>query len=424
MNINILQINTNDFHGGAAQVTHLLKNGLNLSGNRSTMLVANKSLADDQSFLINYDQTIRYWSKLSKKIIGKDLPSFIKFKIRDFFRAGIANDIEFFSNDLENFEEYKKADIIHLHNLHGNYFNLKSLRTIAKEKPIVWTLHDMWAFTGHCSYSYACDKWQSECKECPDLSIYPALYWDNTRYLFRKRKKIYDNLRLNIIVPSLWLKQKVEKSILKDQNINLIYNGINIDELKPYNKILARNELKLPVDKKIILFLAAGGKNDDRKGWNYTEEIIKFCGDYLFLCIGGKSQEKQVKNLININYIESKEILAKYLSAADIFLFPSLAENFPLVILEAMACGTPIVSFDVGGVKEAMVHSQNGYIAKYKDIKDLLSGIKYLSELDNNETRRMAENSIERVKNNFSLEIMTEKYSKLYQKIINEKRHE
>jgi len=419
--MNILQINTSDFRGGAAQVMYNIKNELNKREYCVKGFVATKDIIDDDFSMISTKYKIGCLSSLSKKIIKKDLPSFIKYKSRDIFRFVFSCDIEYFICDyILNTEEFKQADIVHCHNLHGNYFNLRLLQQISKIKPVVWTLHDMWSFTGHCSYSYNCKKWQTECGNCPDLKIYPPLLWDNTKRLFKKKQRIYDNSNLNIVTPSLWLKKKVEKSILKNKSIDLIYNGVDINNLKKYNKNKIRKELNLPQNKKIIMFLAAGGKDDYRKGWKYIEKIIENHRDILFLCIGGK--EKIIKNKNNVKYIKyinSKKRLAKYFSSSDIFLFTSLAENFPLVILEAMACGIPIVSFDVGGVKEAISHKENGYIVKYKDIKDLEKGINYIFSLNEDEIRKIFQKSINKVKDNFSLKIMADNYLKLYKNILN-----
>src|SRR3989339_505005 len=332
-----------------------------------------------------------------KKIIKKDLPSFIIFKTRDTFHSLIANDIEFFKvNHILKTKEFKQADVIHVHNLHGNYFNLNLLEKISRIKPVVWTLHDMWALTGHCSYSYNCEKWKDGCGDCPDLGIYPPLFWDNTHRLWKKKKEIYNNSKLNIVVPSLWLKEITQKSILKNQNIELIYNGVDLMDLKQHNQIKARKKLNLPLNKKIIMFLAAGGKKDKRKGWFYVEKMIEMYKDILFLCVGGKENEYNKRgNVRYVAYVDSKKGLAEYFSASNIFLFTSLAENFPLVVLEALACGVPIVGFDVGGVKEAIIHKENGYIVQFKDINDLKAGIDYI----------------------FSLEIMAKNYKKLYDNI-------
>lgn len=418
--MNILQINTVDFRGGAAQVAYNLKKFYENSGHRVNFFVQHKTMDDKNIFYVNDRFDFGKASKISKKIIKKDLPSYVVFKTRDILRFVIANDFEFFKCNIFNTKEYQEADVIHCHNLHGNYFNLELLEKISKEKPIVWTLHDMWAFTGHCSYSYKCECWQSECRECPDLSIYPPLFWDNTKNLLKKKKKIYNNSNLHIVTPSKWLIKKVKKSILKNQNLQVIPNGIDTGGLRQHDKGLVREKLNLPKNKKIIMFLAAGGVRDSRKGWEYIDEVRRKYSDVLFLCVGNKNKEGRDCNIMYLKYIDSRKLLAKYFSAVDVFLFTSLAENFPLVILEAMACGVPIVSFDVGGVKEAMIHKENGYIAEYKDINDLINGIEYIFKLNKEEQKKISINSRKRIENNYTLDIMTDNYLKLYKRLLNE----
>lgn len=427
MKLNILQIGTMDNKGGAALVSYRLKQKLEKLGHTTSMFVKQKYSDDENIFLIEkQNKLFKILSKLSRKITTKDIPNYIKNKTQSL----LTNDIAFFNNkNLLNSKEFKNADIIHCHNLHGNYFNLKLLQKISKIKPVVWTLHDMWALTGHCSWAFTadwkeeCNKWQPGCKNCPNLKTYPRLLWDNTKYLFNKKKGIYQNSKLNIVVPSLWLKQKIEKSILKNQTIDLIYNGTDNITFKKFNKIEVREKLNIPQDKKIIIFLASDGKNNIQKGWQYAKKIIshyKNNEDILFLCIGGRKDDEQLNsgNIKYIKYIKDESLLAEYYSISDIFLFTSLAENFPLTILEAMSCGTPIVSFNIGGVKEAATHKQNGYIAEYQNTRDLINGIEYIFSLSNDELNKMSKDSMQKIKEKFTLDIMANNYLKLYEKII------
>jgi len=417
----ILTINTTDFRGGAAQVAHNINEGLKERGHHVSFFVANKTKDNKDVFLVNSRINYGFLSKISKYFFKKDIPSFIVFKTRDIFRSLIANDIEYFRGiNILKTKEYKNADIVHFHNLHGNYFNLKLLKEISKEKPVVWTLHDMWALTGHCSYSFSCQKWKDGCGYCPDLNIYPSFLWDNTQTILKKKKRIYEESNLNIVSPSSWLHEKAKEGVLGKQKNILIYNGINTSELKKYNKEEARGELGLPQDKKIVLFLSAGGREDKRKGWFYSNKIIENFPDVHFLCIGGKKEDTKEGNVEYMSYVDDRDKLARYYSAVDVFLFTSLAENFPLVILEAMACGTPILSFDVGGVREAVIHKENGYISKYKDLEDLSNGLKYIFQLTEEEIDTMSRKSRKRIETNFSLEKMIDNYIAVYKKISNE----
>ncbi len=415
----ILEINTTDKKGGAANVAYSLKTMLEKKGHTVSFFVKQKHSNDNNVFTIKQNCKIfNIFSFLSKKIIRKDIPNYLKNKIRSLLK----NDIDFFgSNYLLKTKEFRDADLIHCHNLHGNYFNLKILQKLSRIKPVVWTLHDMWAITSH--YVWLSDVTIK--KQFDSLVTSTYLDWDNSKYLLDSKKKIYENSKLNIVVPSLWLKKIVEKSMLKSQNLTLIYNGIDNTIFKKYDKTRTRQYLKLPTNKKIITFLANGGKNNNQKGWEYAQYVANFYKNnmnILFLCIGGNKTDEQVNNnnIRYVEYIDNQELLAQYYSVSDIFLFTSLFENFPLTILEAMACGTPIVSFDVGGVKEVLTHKKNGYIAEYKNKNSLIKGVEYILKLNLDKLNKMSQNSIQKINNEFTLEIMTENYLKLYRKLLND----
>lgn len=393
----ILQIGTIDNVGGAASVSWSIKKGLEKNGHKMPMFVLEKKSNDNDVFMIPR-------------------------KLHRYFHYILSNDIDLFNtNWILNTKEFKEADIIHIHNLHGWYFNLKTLKKMSKIKHVVWTLHDMWAITPHCAHSYDCEL-KDGFYQCPSMSSYPRIFWHNEKYLCWRKKNIYKNSNFHIVVPSLWLKDKVEQSVLKDKEINLIYNGIDENVFKILDQSSARKDLNLPLNKKIILFQSDGGKSNGFKGWEFTESVIEaFRNDnILFICLGGEESgiDKIHNNLLYVTRTSNKNILAKYFSSADIFLYPSLADNCPLVILEAMACGTPIVTFETGGIPELVKHLENGYIAKYKDSEDLIKGVNYILNLDGNTLLNMRNKSRIKVIEKFSIDKMVDEYEELYKKIV------
>ena len=169
------------------------------------------------------------------------------------------------------------------------------------------------------------------------------------------------------------------------------------------------------------MFLASGGNADPRKGWQYTQDLVETITDkqsFLFICVGGKQEDKTRDNLWFIPKSRNRNLLAKYFSASDVFLFPSLADNFPLTVLESMACGLPVVGFDTGGVTEEVEHLKTGYVAKYKNIDDLRSGIEYILHLDTEKLSAMKQQCVERVAANFTVEKMTDQYLSLYESLL------
>jgi glycosyltransferase involved in cell wall biosynthesis len=395
--MNILQIGTVDNKGGAASVSWIIKKKLEEKGHRMPMFVSEKKSNSTDVFSI-----------------PRRLHRYIHFLF--------SNDLDLSSTDwIIKTKEFKEADIIHLHNIHGWYFNIKTLQKMSKLKPVVWTLHDMWAITPHCAYSYDCEL-KNGFFQCPSMKSYPQIFWHAEKYLAWRKKNIYAKSNFSLITPSLWLKNMVEKSILKYKKNDLIYNGVDENIFKISDKTSSRKQLEIPLNKKIILFLSDGGKNNPAKGWLYVESVVKKFNDdgILFICIGGKENGKDetYNNLLYVSRISNKEILSKYFSASDVFLFPSLADNCPLVILEAMACGLPIVTFNTGGIPELVEHLENGYVAKYKDSEDLIRGINYVLNLEKDQILQITTKSRKKIEGNFTIDIMVSQYETLYRKII------
>lgn len=309
-------------------------------------------------------------------------------------------------------------DIIHLHNLHGRYFQTNLLLKLSKIAPIVWTFHDMFPITGHCAYSFECEKWKTGCGNCERLDIYPSIKKDRTNALWHYKNNIFNYADFTIVTPSLWLKKCVEQSFLKNKDIRLIYNGIDLKNFKKTDKSEARKALKLPEDKKIVLFSANGGVKNPFKGGEFVFqafEKLKNRNDILFLNIGGKNKEKS-DNWLDFGYVKEPKTMAKIYSASDIYLFPTLADNCPLTAIESLACELPVVTFETGGVPEIVENNKSGFVVEYKNGEMLTSALEKL--LDNNDLReRMSENAIQASKK-FSSERMALEYLKLYEELL------
>lgn len=395
--MNILMIGTTDKRGGAAKVGWEIKAALEGEGNKINFFVADKKSSDSGVKVIPRSNFL--------KIIG--------------FIMGTERFIR--TDWILNTPEFKEADIIHCHNLHGRFFNLETLKKMSKLKPVVWTLHDEWAITPHCAFTFEGDKVENGFYVCPNKDIPPRLLWHSEAILEREKKSVYNDSKFTLVTPSRWLLDRVKNSVLKDKDIRLIYNGINTDIFKKSDKESCRRELDLPLDKKIIFFLADGGTSNPWKGWNYTEAVIKRIGDredIVFVCAGNDQAHQEQKNIIYRPLIKEPEKMAKYYSACDVFLYSSLADNFPLVILEAMSCGLPIISFNTGGIKEVLTHKKNGYIAEYKDVADLSAGLNYVLGLKEEIVAAMARDSIEKIAAGFNVKKMVDDYDNLYRELI------
>lgn len=397
--MNILQIGTTDKRGGAAAVSWRIKEAAESRGFETSMFVADKLSDDNDVFKIDRKKIRRYLSFL--------------LSVEDLYKTDWIMDTE----------QFKRADIIHCHNLHGRFFNLNTLRKMSLVKPVVWTLHDEWAITPHCAYTYETKDVRNGFYQCASKEIPPRLLWHNEKYLQRRKKALYEESRLHIVTPSTWLKSRAENSVLKNQDIRLIYNGIDVAKFRRSDNLSARNDLGLPHDKKIILFLADGGKSNPFKGWSFVEKVMNHYSsrdDILILCVGNHDSvnDDNYDNVKYIQHVDSQEVLAKYYSASDLLLHSSTADNFPLVILEAMSCGLPIVAFEVGGVPEVVIHKMNGYIAEYKNSDDLIRGVEFIFDLDGQDREQMSASSIKKIETDFNLDGMVRKYFDLYSELI------
>ncbi len=301
-------------------------------------------------------------------------------------------------------------DIIQLHNIHGYYINLKVLFKYLKNEykgKIVWTLHDCWAFTGHCSYflCVGCNKWQNECYKCPQLKEYPGEYFDTTKREFKFKKNLFTSLNnLTLVTPSNWLKGLVKKSFLKDYNIEVINNGIDLNIFKPTYDEKIYKKYNIPKDKKIILGVA--NKWETRKGLNVFLKLSQLInGNEIIILVG--LNDKQIKNLpnniIGIKRTDNQMDLVKIYTIADVFLNPTLEDNYPTVNLESIACGTPVITFNTGGSGEAM-HNYGIIINEKENYQKILDVINNLNIKNFNLD-----------KNVLSKNFMFEKYLEIYE---------
>lgn len=285
-------------------------------------------------------------------------------------------------------------DVIQLHNIHGYYIHLKTLFDYLKRcnKKIVWTLHDCWPFTGHCSYfTYPkCEKWKKECRKCIRKKDYPkSMFVDSSTKAFDLKRQLFTGIKnLTIVTPSEWLANLVRQSFLKEYEIKVINNGIDLSVFKPTNTIDIRKKYNIPEDKKIILGVAAVW--DKRKGLKDFIELSKIIDNsYIIVLVGlNKKQIKKLpNNMIGITRTENVEELANFYTTAEILYNPSKEETFSLVTAEAIACGTPIVAYEDTAMVEIIqqgekvlstdVNNKFGEIIKENDIKTVYNKIKY-----------------------------------------------
>ena len=423
MKITILS--TFDNFGGAAIAASRLNKALNSNGLSSNMLVQ-----DRKGNLPNVESIAQNWfqKKLALLRFALDRYQFAFYeKNKDvrfiFSQAKIGIDIS-------NHPLIQKSDIIHLHWINFGFLSLNSLEKLFKiNKPVVWTLHDMWVFTGGCHYSRECTNYERNCGNCVQF-LKNSSENDLSHQVWERKKEIFSKANLTIVTCSEWLAEKArESSLLKDKTIVSIPNPIDTDVFRPIEKSIARGNFKLSPDKKYILF-GAVKISDARKGFAYFAEAISIINQQLIInnidpdnievLIFGQAQAADFEGLpfkVNIlGKLSDLEMICKAYSAASVFVSPSIEDNLPNTIMESMACGTPVVGFDVGGIPEMIDHEKSGYLAKYKSSEDLAKGIYWI--LFNADYQLLANNSRQKVLDNYSEKVVAEKYKKVYQSLI------
>jgi glycosyltransferase involved in cell wall biosynthesis len=282
----------------------------------------------------------------------------------------------------------------------------------------------MWSFTGHCAYSYDCDRWKIGCGSCPYPDIYPAIRRDSTSIEWKLKNWIYSKSNLTIITLSHWLTEQAKASMLSRFPIHHIPNGIDTDAYQPLDRHLCKAVLGIPQNKKVLLF-GADSLKDKRKGgdllFNALQQLPQSLKAEVLLLTFGNGSEAITAKLgiptIGLGYISSDRLKSMAYSAADLFIFPTRADNLPLVLQESMACGTPMVSFDIGGVPDLVRPMVTGYLAKPEDAKDFCNGIVEL--LENEQLQQtMSVNCRTIALTEYSLELQAERYIKLYKEIL------
>ncbi|MFZ7942500.1 glycosyltransferase family 4 protein [Neobacillus sp. 19] len=359
----VLQINSVCGVGSTGRITTDIDKLLKDQGHESY-------IAYGRGSAINCDTAIR---------IGNDIDNYLHVaKTRVFDEHGLGS-VKATEDFIKKIEEVN-PDVIHLHNIHGYYINIEILFDYLKSaiKPVVWTLHDCWAFTGHCAYfDYAnCNKWETGCHNCPQKQSYPAsLFIDNSKSNYKRKKEIFSEVKnMTIITPSKWLSSLVEKSFLKEYPVKLINNGIDLSIFKPTeSRIKERYNL---TDKFIILGVASTW--DRRKGLNYFIDLASQLNEdtYRIVLVGISDKQKKIlpSNIVGITRTNDVQELAEIYTSANIFVNPTLEDNFPTTNLESLACGTPVVSFNTGGSPES-INDTCGIVVEKGNIDELIKVI-------------------------------------------------
>ncbi|RFZ81767.1 glycosyltransferase [Mucilaginibacter terrenus] len=381
MAIKVALINTADSGGGAAEACMRLLKALREQQVDATLIVQHKK-RDNPAV---YSTERSAWDKARSNInfLAERLP-FIALYERDRtvrFAFSTANT----GTDISREKVIQDADILHIHWTNSGFLSTNDLKKLIRlNKPVVWTLHDMWLFTGGCHYAGTCDHFKRECGNCyflrnPQPNDLSYTGWQ------RKNRMLINAENISVVTCSNWLGEVAkESSLLQNASIQAIPNPIDTDVFSPREKNAARKKWNIDAGKKIILFGAANIA-DRRKGLIYLVEALQtlkniYTGTQdVEIVIFGKNKRFDVTSLAfkvhQLSIITSADDLAEIYSLADVFLLPSIEDNLPNTIMEAMSCGTPACAFNTGGIPDMIDHQINGYLAEFKSAADLAAGV-------------------------------------------------
>lgn len=408
----VLIVNVSDYQGGAARAANRLHQALLSLGIDSYVLVDTK-LSDDYRVTEQVSNIVK-GASLIRRILDRLLVNKYKHRSATYFSPSLIP----FSGLVKRINALN-PDIVHLHWVNKAMLSISDIAAI--KAPIVWSLHDMWAFTGGCHYDEGCGAFERACGKCKVLGSNKAD--DLSRAVFKKKLATYvKHKNLTVVGLSRWLAGCASKSTLfKNCQIVCLPNPIDTSVYSLLDKRTARDLLGLPMDKKLILFGAMNATSDPRKGYReLCGALLQLKGEEVELVVFGSSKpEIQHDFELKAHYLgqlrDDVTLRALY-SAADVMVVPSLQENLSNAVMESLACGTPVVSFDIGGNGDMVEHQQNGYLAKPYDTADLAAGIEWVLNAKNYE--ELSTNARKKVLSEFDSDVVAKQYIQLYKSLL------
>ncbi|MDR0537811.1 MAG: glycosyltransferase [Tannerellaceae bacterium] len=380
----IVHISNSDIEGGAARAAWRLHQEMMKFGIETYMFVLKQTIKEN---------TIHTVSRFDKYIL-----SVLRTSINTIFSRFMNKSEWIFSNDLwginiSKFRLVKAADTIIIHWVNGGFMTIKNIEQLLKlKKKTIFVLHDMWALTGGCHYSLECNSYREQsCKHCSQVSS--TLRKFIISYFYSKKSTVFHKYNnYSVVAPSVWLKYcAISTPFFAKGSVHRIANPIDRTIFKKIDKNITRKILNISKDVKLLLFAADTGTKNPYKGYKFLEEALlnlnsmnKSKFEFELLIVGmAKNEEIEKISPYKIHFtgrLYDEYSLSLVYNASDVFVTPSLADNLPSTVLESIACGTPAVGFDIGGIPDMIVHKKNGYLARYKDVNDLLEGILYCCE--------------------------------------------
>lgn len=400
--MNILYVNTNFHEGGAAKIARQLYYGMKERGHNVYFLAGYPSKEDEECIIMN---TSAFWKLYN---IGTGILQNNQVISRRRARKIILDTVR-----------EKKIDIVHFHNVFENYIGIKDIAYISSKCKVVWTLHDMWAVTGHCAHSYYCEGWKTGCTHCKENRFYPAFYFNDVRYKYKLKSRNFAGKNVTYVVPSRWMEQICRNSYLKNETIYVIENGINTEIYRPLDKKKLREKYEIPEEKTVLFFTAAVVQNW-AKGISYLIKALEKIKDkekyVLFVAGNGEMKElMQDFEMHSMGFIHDEEQMNEMYNLADLYINPSMAESFGCTAVEAAAAGTAVIAFTSGGLKE-IVTEQTGWPVEPGNEEGLYEAIKEASE-EKQLLKEKGKRARKRAEELFSEKRMLDRYEELYKRL-------
>lgn len=418
----VLIVNTSELTGGAAVAANRLMNALNNHGVKARMLVRDKQ-TDDICVVGLKSSLAKRWHFLWERLV---IFTHLHFKRDHLFEVDIANS----GTDITKLREFQEADVIHLHWINQGMLSLSGIRKILRSgKPVVWTMHDIWPATAICHLTLGCCAFRQSCHHCKYLPSKGSSN-DLSAKIWRRKRQMLNEGNITFVACSKWLESEAKSSaLLQGQTIMSIPNAIETRIFSPGDNEKARTEEGLPTDKQLILFVCQRVTNPN-KGMSY---LIEACQKLAVqrpemkeqtgvIILGGHAEEVAGQlpfATYPLGYVSDQQRMARIYRAADVFVLPSLSENLPNTIMEAMACGVPCIGFRVGGIPEEIDHQKNGYVAEYRSADDLAHGIDWI--LHQADYQALSESAISKVRHHYTGQQIAMQYSEVYQQAMAQK---
>ena len=415
--MNVLLVSTSDTEGGAARATYRLLQGLRQNQIQAQMLVQKKCSGD--SAVVGVSATSgMHQASVGLRLTLDQLP-LKRYPQRE---PGSFSPQWLPDRTIAQIKQLN-PDVVNLHWVNNGYLQIESLAALSK--PIVWTLHDMWAFTGGCHYNQECDRYTQSCGTCPQLASNRQA--DLSQRIWHRKRQAWQKLNLTIVTPSQWLADCARKSsLLQHCRVECIPNGIDTSVYRPIDRHIARDILKLPQDKYLLLSGSLGGIMDKRKGFHLLQPALQELSQsdwssQLELVVFGQSQPPNPPDLgLKTHYLGSlgdDYSLALLYSAADVFVAPSVQDNLPNTVMESLACGTPCIAFNIGGFPDMITHQHNGYLAQAFKVKDLVDGILWILS-DRERYQKLAEQARAKAIKEYAFNVLANHYHQVFAEVV------